>query len=62
MITASVWLFASVFDLIVLSSSRLMTFAVPEAFVFLPPKRVSSTYEFLATPPLGRWLALDPQN
>lgn len=43
MITASYWLFYSVFFLMVLSSSKLITLApMFEAFVF-PPKRVSST-------------------
>jgi len=63
MITASFWLFFSVFDLMVLSSSRLTTAAfgpiplLPALPVPLPPKRVSSTYESAFCDLL---LALDP--
>ena len=56
-ITASFWLFFSVFPLIALSSSNEITpddvltaLAAP-----FPPNSVSSTYEFF-----DLWLALDP--
>ena len=65
-ITASCWLLVSVFYLMPLSSSRLITLApVFWAVFFFPPKSDSSTYEFPFTPPLyfiaAEWLlALDP--